>query len=502
MSGSCALLTPREMYEADRLAMAGGISGTELMEQAGAGVAQAVARDYAGRRVLVLAGPGNNGGDGFVAARHLRQQGFDVSVALYGQSAALRGDAAQAAAQWPGRVSPLAEADLAGADLVVDALFGAGLSRDIDGEALRLIDRVNQSGRAVMAVDIPSGIDGLTGEVRGTAIRAETTVTFFRKKPGHVLMPGRLYCGKLEVIDIGIPEGVLEQIGPSRFENRPALWSHALPHLDPAGHKYGRGHALAVSGDKWHTGAIRLSALAALRSGAGLVTVAAAAPALDVLANHLTAIMLAEAGSADALARLLEDHRRNAVLIGPAAGVTDGTRAKVLACLASGAAVVLDADALTVFADEPSALFEAIAARSDRPVVMTPHQGEFTRLFGAMEQVARGKPERALAAAHRAGAVVILKGPDTVIASPDGRIAINTNAPPILATAGSGDVLAGIILGLLAQRVPAWEAAAMGVWLHGAAAARFGAGLIAEDLPQRIPQALQAVLAETAQDPR
>jgi hydroxyethylthiazole kinase-like uncharacterized protein yjeF len=491
------LLTPAEMYEADRLAMAGGISGVDLMRRAGEAVADCVRREHPYcRRVLVLCGPGNNGGDGFVAASSLRASGHEVVVGLWGAPDRLSGDAADAASKWLGPVCELSGPEavdpgalLFAADIVIDALLGAGLARPVDGVLAALIDQVNNSGLPVVSVDVPSGIDGQSGRICGTAVRARDTVTFFRLKPGHLLHPGRQYCGRVHLADIGIPEAVLERIRPLTFANDPDLWRARVPPLAPDGHKYRRGHAVVCAGDRWHTGAARLAARAALRAGAGLVTVAAERAALDVIAHHLTAVMLAPADDAAEVAEILADCRHNAVLIGPAAGLGPQTREKVAQCLASGAATVLDADALTTFASHPEALFDAIGRQPDRPVVMTPHDGEFSRLFNDIDRNSVAKHEATRRASARSGAVVILKGADTVIASPDGRAAINHNAPPTLATAGSGDVLAGIVLAFLAQGVPAFEAACMAVWLHGEAARQGGRGLIAEDIPELIPRA-------------
>jgi NAD(P)H-hydrate epimerase len=302
---------------------------------------------------------------------------------------------------------------------------------------------------------------------------------------------------------------VLAEIAPQTVRNTPALWREALPrpHLDA--HKYTRGHAIVVSGPPDSTGAARLGARGALRVGAGLVTLVGSAAATAVNATQVTAVMVKALASETELGALLTDERRNAVLIGPGAGVGAATVEGVLAVLASPAAAVLDADALTSFAPGeseapvkasglgfvvrgsepgpgPEALFEAVKARQ-AAVVLTPHEGEFRRLFGG---VAGSKLERAREAARLSGAVVILKGPDTVIAAPDGRAAINDNAPPWLATAGSGDVLAGFVTGLLAQKMPAFEAACAAVWLHGACATAFGPGLIAEDLPEALPRVL------------
>ncbi|KWT64892.1 NAD(P)HX epimerase [Hyphomicrobium sulfonivorans] len=485
------------MGRADHLAVELGVPSLALMENAGAGVA-AQARlllpGGAGRiaRIAVLCGPGNNGGDGFVAARLLRDAGLEVRVALLGNVAALKGDAAEMAARWAGEIVPLTADAIAGADLIIDALFGAGLDRPVTGIAAEAIAALNGSGVPVLAVDVPSGLDGNTGQPLGPVVRASHTVTFFRRKPGHLLMPGRALCGGVTVHDIGSPPEVLDRIAIKTWTNGPDLWRDAFPWPRLEGHKYGRGHALVVSGAAAHTGAARLGARGALRAGAGLVTLASPENALIVNASQLTAVMLLPFSGPEGLSGILADRRKNAVLLGPALGVGEETRALVEAALAAGAATVLDADALTSFAGHQAELFAAIASIAERPVVLTPHDGEFQRLFPDL--VSAAKPERARQAAARSGAVVVLKGPDTVIAAPDGRVAINDNAPPWLATAGAGDVLGGFTVGLLAQRMPPFEAASAAVWLHGAAAAAFGPGLIAEDLPDWLPQVLRGLI--------
>lgn len=484
------LLTPQEMTQADRLAIAAGTAGIALMEAAGGAVADVVRHMLpAGTgRIVILCGPGNNGGDGFIAARLLREQGFTVTVGLLGDREKLTGDARLAADRWTGRLMSAALVNLDDADLVVDALFGAGLSRDLDGRARAIVERLNgwrgAHGRPVVAVDVPSGVDGATGAVRGVAVEADASVTFFRLKPRHLLLPGRELCGEITLAQIGIEPGVLAVVKPAAQINLPALWRAVLPVLQPAGHKYARGHALAFSGAAHRTGAARLSARAALRAGAGLVTLLSPRGALAINAAHVTAVMLAPCDNARELRAILADRRLNAIVLGPAMGVTPLTKALVLTALASGngRAIVLDADALTVFADAPHVLFDAIATH-DGPVVLTPHDGEFARLF----DVAGGKLERARQAARESGAIVLIKGADTVVAHPDGRAAIACDLPPTLATAGSGDVLAGLICGLLAQAMPPFEATCAAVWLHGAAARHVGHGLIAEDLPEAMP---------------
>jgi len=468
------LLTPAEMYRADALAVKAGVPSLTLMENAGRAVAEEIVRRYGARPALVACGPGNNGGDGFVVARYLKAWGWKVRVGLLSERAKLAGDAAAMAAKWDDVIKTGIETE--GAELIVDALFGAGMSRDFPAA---LAGAINEAGVPVVAIDVPSGLDGATGFPRGSSVNANLTVTFFRKKPGHVLLPGRSLCGETVVADIGIPASVLGEIAPALVENsRPVL-----PQPSPSEHKYARGHAVVVSGGPLNTGAARLAAVAALRTGAGLVTLSGTREALLVHAAHVTAIMLSDLE----LPQLLRDKRKNAVCIGPAMGIGPETHAKVHAVLESGAAAVLDADALTSFADDPVALFSAISGRA---VVITPHEGEFLRLFRDLPPASEAKHERARKAAKRSGAVVVLKGADTVIAAPDGRAAINANAPSSLATAGSGDVLAGMVTGLLAQGMGAYEAACAAVWLHGEAAYRHGPqGLTAETLLEWVGKA-------------
>jgi NAD(P)H-hydrate epimerase len=483
MFGS-ALLTVDEMYRADAAAVAAGVSSLSLMEAAGRAIARAIRRRWRPRPVVVLCGPGNNGGDGFVVARVLSDEGWPVRVGLLGALERLRGDAAVNAKRWRGSVRALDPTVLDGRPLVVDALFGAGLARPLDGVAAEVIGEIDGRGLDCVGVDVPSGVHGDTGAVLGAAPRCRLTVTFFRAKPGHLLLPGRELSGELLVVDIGIPERVLADIAPRTFANGPALWMAHLPRPTEAGNKYTRGHAVVAAGAEM-TGAARLAADAARRTGAGLVTVAAHPDSRAVIAAGSPGTIVTGVADAEAFQALIADPRRNAVLLGPGAGVSEETRARVLAALRLGKACVLDADALTVFRADPTALFRAISA----PSVLTPHEGEFARLFSGQGD----KLARARSAAATSGAVVLLKGADTVIAAPDGRATINLGAPPDLATAGSGDVLSGMVLGLLAQGMPAFEAACAACWMHGRAAAHFGAGLIAEDIAPALP-AVIAVL--------
>ena len=491
------LLTNAEMAEADRLTIAGGTPGIELMENAGRAVADA-ASALPGRRVVVVAGPGNNGGDGFVAARRLAERGYIVRIVFVGDIARLKGDAAIAAKKWTGKVVSAAPAALADCDIIVDALFGAGLDREVEGLPRTMIEAMNASSAPVIAVDLPSGVNGTTGAVMGLAVNAAHTVTFFRRKTGHLVLPGRLHCGAVHVADIGIPASTLETIKPAAFMNRPALWGRAFPRLRIDGHKSSRGHAVVVSGGISTTGAGRLAARGALRAGAGLVTIASPRDALPVNAAASLAVMVRPVDGAAELGAFLADDRRNAVLLGPGGGVGPAMREQVAAALASKAAVVLDADALTSFADDLAGLTALIAPRPGMATVLTPHEGEFARLFKVIHEDANVyvKLEKARLAASKAGATVLLKGPDTVVAAPDGRASITDNAPPTLATAGSGDVLAGFMTGLLAQGMPAFEAASAAAWLHGEAANEVGPGLIAEDLSEALPTVYRRLLGE------
>jgi hydroxyethylthiazole kinase-like uncharacterized protein yjeF len=485
------LLTTSEMAEADRRTIAGGVPGRVLMENAGRAVADAVAtRHPLGTRVAVVAGPGNNGGDGFAAARILSDRGYRTTVLLVGQRETLKSDAGEAASRWPGPVQAATPAGLGGVDVIVDALFGAGLDRPVEGVAREMIEAMNRAGVPVIAVDLPSGVNGTSGAVMGVAVNAGDTVTFFRRKPGHLLLPGRLHCGRVRVADIGIRPDVLDEIAPRTFVNRPELWMRRFPRPRLDGHKYTRGHAVVLSGGISTTGAARLAARAALRAGAGLVTLATPRAALAVQAAANLAVMVRPVDGAQEFADFLADARFNAVVLGPGGGVGEAMRASVGAALAGERAVVLDADALTSFTDAPRQLFSTVAARRDRAVVLTPHEGEFGRLFRHVPEIlqAGSKLDRARAAAKESGTVVLLKGADTVVAAPDGRAAIAENAPAWLATAGAGDVLSGFVAGLLAQGMPAWEAAAAAVWVHGECATEIGPGLISEDLPEVLPR--------------
>ena len=487
------LLSVDEMYRADTLAEAGGVPSLDLMEAAGAAIAGEIQTRWPERPVVVLAGPGNNGGDGFVVARLLAERGWPVRLALLGAKEKLKDAAAvnaeRWAEKWKGEVEELTPAILDGGPLVVDALFGAGLTRPLEDGALAVVERLNEAGLArldCVSVDIPSGVHGDSGEILGGAPKAAVTVTFFRAKPGHYLLPGREYCGEIIVADIGIPDTVLGEISPRTFLNGPDLWLGGFPWPDAADHKYSRGHAVVVGGAEM-TGAARLAGMGARRLGAGLVTIAAPPEAFAVYAAEEPGTLVKAVEDAGAFRALLADPRKNAVLAGPGLGLSEATRERVLAVLESGKAAVIDADGLSVFKDRPESLFKAISG----PCLLTPHEGEFKRLFS----LEGDKVSRVRSAAELSGAVVLLKGADTVIAEPSGKAVINNTGTPDLATAGSGDVLAGMALGLMTQGMAALKAASAAAWLHGALAEKIGPGLIAEDLPGKLPEMLRDLRA-------
>jgi len=451
-----ALLTPAEMARADTLTIDGGTAGIDLMTRAGHEIVAALRRHFLKRATVVLCGPGNNGGDGYVAARLLKEFGWHVWVVAAVPEGKLRGDALLAASKWMnggGKVLGIDDVTLGPDDLVIDAIFGAGLARPVDDDIVKLFERVRRSGAPVVAVDLPSGGDGATGEVLGDALRADLTITFFRGKPGHLLEPGRSLCGETEVVDIGVSADVLDAIRPQTFENGPGLWRHARPAQDPGAHKYQRGHVVMIAGTM--PGAARLVAAGARHAGAGYVAVVADS-------NCRLALMQTEPGLVVAgEVPELDPGKAQAVVFGPGAPPTDNTVRQALEIVETGLPVVLDAGALTALAGRGAAL-----ANHAGGLVLTPHEGEFKALF---PEIAGDKLARARQAATLANAVVVLKGRDTVIAAPDGRAAVNSNAPATLAVAGSGDVLAGVLAAYLSVGMPPFEAACAAVHHHGLA---------------------------------
>ncbi|APZ54451.1 NAD(P)H-hydrate dehydratase [Salipiger abyssi] len=532
------LLTAAQMRAIETAAMASGeVSGLELMERAGAGVVAAIMQEWpeleaAAQRALVLCGPGNNGGDGFVIARLLAERGWEVEVYLYGDPGRLPPDARTNYERWreigtvqryedDGPEAFWLDPELCREQTVlIDALFGTGLTRPVEafnavGWATQISEwRLPRDQRRgaypavrVVAVDLPSGLCADSGRRLRSArppqeleeIRADLTVTFHARKLGHVLAEGPALCGKVVVAPIGLetlrrPRAAREQratlVGPPDGLGKAG-----------GGHKYSHGHALVLSGGFGRTGAARLAARAALRVGAGLVTLGAPGAAQMEVAAQITALMLRRVEEAEDLAALLGDARLNALCLGPGLG-QDRARDLVPVALEAGRAVLLDADALSAFAGDPDELFDML----HEGCVLTPHGGEFARLFPDLAEQLAARPESGPAfsrvdaareAARQAGCTVLLKGPDTVIAAPDGRVsvhaAVGARSAPWLATAGAGDVLAGLIAGLMARGLSPFQAACSGAWLHVEAALAFGPGLIAEDLPEALPGVLRGL---------
>jgi NAD(P)H-hydrate epimerase len=476
-----ALLNVGSARAIDQAAIAAGTPDVALMERAGAATATAIRDRWQPVPTLVLAGSGNNGGDGFVVARLLAEAGWPVRVACARDLKALSGAAQAMAMRWTGPVTTLEASRLDGAELVVDALFGTGLARPLDGEMRAVVEALNARDVPVIAVDIPSGIDTDSGAVLGAAVRADLTVTFFRRKPGLVLMPGSVHAGEVVVADLGVADAVYAKVPVSLFVNGPDLWRDAFPWPTAESHKYTRGHALILGGTEV-TGAARLAAHAAQRIGAGLTSIAADPSVVPIYAAFRADLMVKPVRDADGFRDVLSDKRLNAVLLGPGSGADERLAGAIAAALDSDAALALDADCFRILADRSNGLFK----RLNRRVIMTPHEGEFTRVFGPPVP----RLEAALKAARETGATVLLKGPDTVVAGPDGKAVINIGAPPELATAGSGDVLAGLIVGLLANRLPPILAGIIGCWVHGRAASLFGPGLLAGDIPDLVPRVL------------
>ncbi|MCW9032684.1 MAG: NAD(P)H-hydrate dehydratase [Rhodospirillales bacterium] len=477
------LLSVQNMYKADAFATENGIPSLDLMESAGRAITREIKTRYYPCRVVVLCGPGNNGGDGFVVARQLQEQGWAVKVAALDTLENASDDLAINWQRWKGEVLPFSEQVIEGADLVIDAILGAGLSRPVEGTCRKMITALNEADVEVVSVDVPSGISGDTGRVFGAAVQADLTITFFRAKPGHFLLPGRSQRGELVVADIGIPEDALEEVKSRTFLNTPEIWLDKLPIAQAHDHKYSRGHLVILGGDKL-TGAARLAARGARRIGVGLLTIACPSETLPFYGTDDPGNILHPVKNSSDLAILLEDSRKNVSLVGPGAGVSPETEAMVMTALRGPQSCVLDADALSVFEDRVEDLISGI----EDPTLLTPHEGEFARLF----DYTGDKVTRARKAALISGAVILLKGADTVIAAPDGRVAINYNATPNLATGGSGDVLAGFAAGLIAQGMELYEAACAAAWIHGAAGAAVGAGLIAEDIPEQVPMILSS----------
>lgn len=506
------LLTAAQMRAIEMAAIESGeVTGLELMERAGRGVVEAIFEEWpelreTSHRAVVLCGPGNNGGDGFVVARLLKEWGWEVEVFLYGDAEKLPPDAKVNYERWCelGEVILWDRHRIAGsrADLFVDAVFGAGLTRQVPDNVGKPFVSLYADGATfgrLVSVDAPTGLCMDSGRPLGEffgSVFSWLNVTFHQQRIGQYLAEGPAHCTKNVVKDIGLRSGSVSStvtLVTEWYLEMTSTWELMKSDQD---HKYSHGHALILSGGAGKSGAARLAARGALRVGAGLVTLGVPGEAMDEVAAQITAVMMREVVDAPALGEFLGDARLNALCLGPALGL-GAARELVPVALEAGRATVLDADALTAYGDDPQLLFDMLHGCC----VLTPHAGEFKRLFPdiaeklaapATKGPAYSKVDATREAAARAGCVVLFKGPDTVIADPEGRCSINSahydRAAPWLATAGSGDVLAGIITGLLARGFQPMQAAETGAWLHVEAARAFGPGLIAEDLPEMLPK--------------
>ena len=514
------VLSVNEMANADSSTIESGTKGVKLMESAGRAVAKEIAKKWKKMPVIILAGPGNNGGDGFVVARLLKQKGWQVKVYLLTDANKLKGDAKTMAQRWvkssKGKINHLDNDKIKEIiknisfrrTIIVDAIFGAGLNRPLKGTAKKLIDSLSvaqgETQFSVIAVDVPSGISGDSGKVLGKSVLpADLTVTFCRLKPAHLLLPGSAICGDVCLGDIGIKDETVEKLGCKTFINAPPLWVDRINWPNEFSNKYTRGHLLVMGGERM-TGAARLAAMGARRAGAGLVSIACSKNSFNIYATASEAgTIILPFDGIDDFKKIISDKRKNAIVIGPGAGESiAGVALKdlVLAAISSGANVIIDADGINAFAKNPKKLFAAIkkankAGPATPNVMLTPHAGEFVRLFPDIAgNLGMGKLEMARAAASISGAVVVFKGSDTVIAAPDGMAMIDSGVfgtNPWLASAGSGDVLAGMI-GAVAASSGDFDndgilSAAQAVWMHARAGAIFGPGLVAEDIVQNLP---------------
>lgn len=505
------LFSLNEMQRADALAIQSGISGLSLMEQAGNRVACKIEQICEGpSRLCILAGPGNNGGDAFVVARLLSRRAYKIDTFMFClkdmQKSCKESDAKKMQEKWVkegGKLHSIEDLNalkesIDGSALIIDGIFGAGLSRNIEGPLIEIIERFNQANTPVLAIDVPTGMNGNTGQIMGAAIKADYTVSFHAPKQGHKLYPGKDICGKLYIENIGISERVTQNIAPKQYENTPELWKACLKPRSAQSHKYNYGAVLVVAGDHTMRGASVLSSNAAIKAGAGLVTLALNKEEEGTVhPQSFAAIMhnvIPETSDEKAWVELFAEKKITGALIGPGTSPSEETRQKCLALLKQNSRVLLDAGALTAFKGHRDALIEAIKARKETEpkVILTPHEGEFKKLFPAFDL--SDKVNAAREAARETQAIILIKGADTVIASPDGRVIINTNAPPTLATAGTGDVLAGIITALASNKDnPTFEAAAAGVYIHAECANQISSELVADDLIGQIPMAKKKV---------
>lgn len=490
-----AVLDNEQMRTADRLTIEDGVDGFDLMLTAGQAVANYAHEHYAGHKIIILCGPGNNGGDGYVAAEFLRDLGAEIFVFSLQSTRKLKGDTKKAYKHFGGDVYKTAQlikefknadAEQAKGYLFIDAVFGTGFHGDLPKDLITISKIITRLKIPVLAVDVPSGVNGSTAQAAGHTLDADHTVTFFRKKKAHCLMPAMAKCGTICVHAIGIHDNLLDKHGFAAIENVQKLWIEKLPEIKKEDHKYNRGH-IAMLGGAEMTGAIRMAAQASMRAGAGMCTIHSLDSAAHDYKEDMPHLMFQKLSRFEDYVAQAKQDKKHILLLGPGFGRADDEMLKqlVLDCLALNKPAVLDADALSCFEDNPSALTDALHEKC----VITPHEGEFKRLFPNID--GDTKFDRTLNAAQMTSAVIVHKGADTIIAQNNNKPALHTHASSWLSTAGAGDVLAGIIAGLLGQHVAPYDAACMGAWMYGEASVRFGAGLTAPDIIDQIPSVLK-----------
>ncbi len=480
------LLNKETAYLIDKMAVDEGVSLSDLMETAGKRSAEIIINEIVpkiknfNKKIYVICGPGNNGGDGFVVARYLKEEGISIRILSLNSEKELNNVVMQKLKDLDTELENIGEISFSEADVVVDAIFGVGINRPVNKNYVKVFREINKESKLIVSLDIPSGVDTDTGLLMPEAIKADHTITFVYPKLGHYLLPAKKYVGNIHVVDIGIPINVNSKIenGYMFHLNSPDYWISDFKWPAEDDHKYKRGHVLVQSGPESSTGAARLAAISALRIGAGAVTLSSSREALNVNATHLTSVMIKEINNSEEFFNFLDQKKINSLIIGPGCGVNQFTKELTLNALNYKISLILDADAISSFEEESVDFIKALEY-SKADVIITPHEGEFNKIFGNLKG---SKIERTKSAAIKSKSTVILKGNDTVIASPDGEVIISDKTSPFLATAGSGDVLSGICGGLTAQGMKSFKAACAAQWIHSSIGLIAGPGLIAEDM--------------------
>jgi len=479
-----AIFLPEEMRRFERLNFTKKQS-YEFMERAGHEVFKLIENNFTKKQsVIVLCGPGNNGGDGFVVARYLMEEGYKVKVYTFANKDNYIGDALEALKNFKGVIKALSFFNLEKKALIVDALFGIGLKRKIKGRLKKIFQQIKKSNNPVVSVDIPSGISSSDGKILGSAIKATFTVTFHRKKAGHVLGDGKEFSGKLSVVDIGFSNKKMKN---RYIENSPHLWVKYFPWKKISGHKYSRGRVVVHGGQKEFTGATILSAQAALRTGTGSVKIICSKNTLQIYSLKFPSVLKTEINNIYQLEKFLKKEKITSILIGPGAGSNKKVKEIVKLILRKVKYAVIDADALTCFKNDLKSLYNLL----DKNKIITPHLGEFHRIFPTIKKKLNNV-DKVLIATKLTKSNIVLKGSSTIIISYDKKIIINDHSSSELAVIGSGDVLSGLIVSLVGdKKMSPFLAGCAATWIHGDIAKKYGKGLIAEDIVKGIPAALK-----------